>query len=304
MARKLHTHVIGQGPPLVLLHGWASNRTVFNALAEHLSARFSVHLVDLPGHGRSHRLRTPPSATAMAERVLDAVPAEAIWLGWSLGGLVALAAARCCDVRGIVLVASSPRMVRSDDWPHAMDEGTLRSFSKRLQSDYDAALWDYLALQLPRSDRNDPTVQALHASQSKEAPSRSGIVCAENVLLSTDLRHTLRHIDVPALLITGTLDAMVPAKAAADIKALWPGIHHAPIRGAGHSPLHSHAHEFGRILDQILKAIPNPTKHGLKQGVTAHEHDTLRDQRGAIERRAQTLLSHHESRSPLRPTGR
>lgn len=51
----MHIDVIGQGPALVLLHGWALHGGVFAPLVERLSPHFQLHLVDLPGHGFSRQ---------------------------------------------------------------------------------------------------------------------------------------------------------------------------------------------------------------------------------------------------------
>ena len=53
MPEILHTEITGRGAPLVLLHGWAVNRHVFEDLVARLSPRFEVHSVDLTGHGDS-----------------------------------------------------------------------------------------------------------------------------------------------------------------------------------------------------------------------------------------------------------
>ncbi|WP_258018012.1 alpha/beta fold hydrolase [Streptomyces noursei] len=87
----------GDGPPLVLLHGAGRSLADWDASAAVLTAEHRVLAVDLPGHGRSPDI----SAWAVSgvlrgiEDVLEArgVP-EAIPVGTSLGGLVAVEYAR------------------------------------------------------------------------------------------------------------------------------------------------------------------------------------------------------------------
>ena len=47
---------MGQGAPVVLVHGWGMHGNLMRDLAMDLSADFQVFLVDLPGHGRSESL--------------------------------------------------------------------------------------------------------------------------------------------------------------------------------------------------------------------------------------------------------
>ena len=50
----LHVEVTGQGElPLVLVHGWGMNAAAWGDFATGLAARYPVHRVELPGHGRS-----------------------------------------------------------------------------------------------------------------------------------------------------------------------------------------------------------------------------------------------------------
>ena len=103
----------GEGPPLVLLHGLGGTIENWRALAPSLAARHRVLVPDLPGHGSSGLLPEAPDVDALAEAALGVVDAEdaagAVWVGHSLGGIVALraAAVRPDAVRGLVLAAAA-----------------------------------------------------------------------------------------------------------------------------------------------------------------------------------------------------
>ena len=64
---------------LVLLHGWGLNAQVWDCITPELGAHFTLHLVDLPGYGRSGGYGAL-SLEEMADRVLEKAPAKAIWL--------------------------------------------------------------------------------------------------------------------------------------------------------------------------------------------------------------------------------
>lgn len=103
---------------LVLLHGWGLNAEVWRCISEELASQFTVHLVDLPGYGRSHGYGAM-TLDDMAEQVLEAAPQKAVWLGWSLGGLVVsqIALRHPERVQALITVASSPCFSAREAWP-------------------------------------------------------------------------------------------------------------------------------------------------------------------------------------------
>ncbi|MFJ8468908.1 alpha/beta fold hydrolase [Streptomyces swartbergensis] len=94
----LHVHDYGgDGPQLVLLHGFSRSLADWDAAATLLTAGHRVLSVDLPGHGRSPEISpwTMPTVVRHIADTLDAyaVP-EAVLVGHSLGGMVAVEYAR------------------------------------------------------------------------------------------------------------------------------------------------------------------------------------------------------------------
>ena len=114
---------------MVLLHGWALHAGVFAPLVEALEDRFTLHLVDLPGHGRSRSSDIPLQADACARAIAAATP-PAVWLGWSMGGLIALNAAYKLpeQVQALVMLCSSPCLVRKPDWKYAVSAEIFDQF--------------------------------------------------------------------------------------------------------------------------------------------------------------------------------
>ena len=84
--------VLGRGPNLTMLHGWGLNGAVWNGVRDTLAERFTLHIIDLPGHGRSHGAPVG-GLDAFVDAVAHAMPQRTHLLGWSLGGHTALALA-------------------------------------------------------------------------------------------------------------------------------------------------------------------------------------------------------------------
>lgn len=84
---------VGEGPPLVLLHGLADSHRTWRFVAPLLAKRFRVLMVDLPGHGFSDRPDAPYTLSWYADTIgrwMDAVRLErAHFCGHSYGGGVA-----------------------------------------------------------------------------------------------------------------------------------------------------------------------------------------------------------------------
>jgi len=103
----------GDGAPLILVHGLGGTIDNWQALAPALALRHRVLVPDLPGHGTSSLLPEAQNVDALANAVLEIADTEdvrgAVWVGHSLGGLVALRAAvlRPEAARGIVLAAAA-----------------------------------------------------------------------------------------------------------------------------------------------------------------------------------------------------
>ena len=121
---------------LVLLHGWGLNAEIWHCIREELASHFTLHLVDLPGFGRS-RGYGALSLDEMAQQVLDAAPQNAVWLGWSLGGLVAsqIALSHPDRVKALVTVASSPCFSAQEEWP-GIKPDVLAGFQQQLSEDF------------------------------------------------------------------------------------------------------------------------------------------------------------------------
>src|ERR1700733_15199098 len=106
----------GQGPPLVLIHGNSSSSRVFSRqLDGPLGKRFRLIAVDLPGHGASDDAEDPtsyslPGHARAVRAVLDALAIdEAHFVGWSLGGHIALEMAPDLrNPRGFVIFGTPP----------------------------------------------------------------------------------------------------------------------------------------------------------------------------------------------------
>lgn len=249
----------GAGAPLVLLHGWGLHSAIWSPLIPALARSFEVFAVDLPGHGHS----TLDGTFALAEvsdAIVGALPARAHWLGWSLGGSIALAIAdRYPDkVDRLILLATTPKFVRSANWPYGLDETVLQQFALSLSSDYRATLQRFLSLQMGPQERD--SLRALRLQLfARGTPHAQALAGGLAILRDTDLRTTLPGIAAPVLVLQGTRDQLVSVDAAAAMVRALPHAHLVTLYQAGHAPFLAQPEPLAQTIDDFIherSAIP------------------------------------------------
>lgn len=258
---KLHAATAGRGPALVLVHGWGLHSGIWAPLLPELRRRFRVTCIDLPGHGASDAPRGCFSLGQAAEAVASAAPRGAAWLGWSLGGQVALAAALAgTGIGRLVLVATTPRFVAGPAWPCGMAPATLDAFAASLAADHRKTVRDFLTLQVRGDRRATAALGALRriVAQGGE-PSPAVLASGLDILAGTDLRDRLADVVQHALVIVGERDRLVPAEAGRRLAAGLPQGRFLGLAGAAHAPFLTHPDEFleavtGFLLDEAAAA--------------------------------------------------
>lgn len=246
----------GAGPDLVLLHGWGLHGGLFAPLVERLESRFRIHSVDLPGHGRSRAI-VGHDLRAWADAVRAVVPANAAWLGWSLGGLVALRAAldQPDRVSRLVLVATTPRFTTAPDWAHAQRPEMLERFGADLTADFRRTVQEFMTLQSLGDVHAREQVRALRPQLFAHGdPDPAGLAAGLGILRDTDLRAELMHLQAPALVIAGERDRLTPPDAARALAAALPRAQVEVLAGAAHAPFVSSPDRFAARVAEFVDA--------------------------------------------------
>ncbi len=250
-----HVEIIGQGQPLVMIHGWGMHSGVWQPLVKRLSQKYMLYLVDLPGHGSSRPIE-PYHLYHLAEDVAEVMPGVCDVLGWSMGGLVAqnIALSQPDRIRRLVLVGSTPRFVSSADWASGVDADTWSNFAEKVNHDYKATLLQFLTLQCMKSSDRRATIRQLRqVFETKPTPTQTTLQRALHVLLETDLREQISNIRKPTLLIHGDRDTLAPVQAAHWMMQQLPIGYLRVISGAAHAPFLSHSEQFIETLNQFLE---------------------------------------------------
>jgi pimeloyl-[acyl-carrier protein] methyl ester esterase len=248
---------VGRGSALALIHGWAMHGGLFAPLVERLRDQYTVHCVDLPGHGHARDDTRPLDPVVLTRELVARVP-DAVWLGWSLGGQFALRAAldHPQRVRGVVMVASSPRFVRGEDWPHGVSPTLFSDFGEALQRDFRGTLEGFLALEALGSNSAQEELRSLRAEAfARGEPAPRALLEGLELLDRLDLRDALSGLQVPSLWISGRRDRLVPAGAMPAAAALAPDARSVVIGNAGHAPFLGAADEVAREVMAFMSEV-------------------------------------------------
>ncbi len=249
----LQVAVSGDGPDLVLLHGWGMDTAVWDELAAHLALGFRIHNVALPGYGGSVPCM-PYTLNGMVEMLVASLPPRVHVCGWSLGGQLALAWAMRypAQIERLVLISTTPRFVKDDEWECAIPAAVLDDFEQSLERDCEGTLQRFVLLQA----RNDAELRAvsrsLRARTCGHGVSDTALLCAGlRLLRDTDLRGTLRRIAQPALIVHGDRDALVPVAAGAYLQRDLQNAILEIVAGAAHAPFVSQPLLVARSISEF-----------------------------------------------------
>ena len=259
---QLQVEVVGNGPPLVLLHGWAMHGGIFAPLVDALREHRTLHVVDLPGHGNNRDCGVPLELDACARAVLNAVP-DAPWCGWSLGGLIALHAASKHPERipALAMLCATPKFVVSDDWPLGMSKQVFEGFAVGLRDDWRGTIDRFIALEAFGSDRMREELRMLRdAVLARGEPATHVLAEGLRTLEDSDQRAEVPALRMPSLWIAGRRDRLVNPQAMLAAAQMAPEATFVQIEHAGHAPFLTHADEVAAaLLDFLAQQHPHPS---------------------------------------------
>jgi len=248
----LHVEIRGTGPDLVLLHGWALHGGMWGPWLDGLARQVRLHVVDLPGHGRSSWPAGVRDLAGLARAVFPAAPRGAALLGWSLGGMVALELARQHPrhLRAQVLVATTPKFLAGPDWEHGLQPAVLDEFSAGLAGDYRRTVQNFLALQTRGDEHALETLRMLRGRLASHGePDPAALAAGLGILRDADLRDSLPRIALPALVVAGEHDRLTPPEAGRALASSLPAARFRLVERSGHAPFLSHPAE---VLAEIV----------------------------------------------------
>ncbi len=233
---------------LYVLHGWAQSRQIwFQQQAAFPDAQF----LNLPGHGGA--ADQPPER--WQETLIDQLPDQPVTLvGWSLGGILALAmaAAQPERIARLILIGATPCFCRRAGWPHGCDAELFAAFEAAVASGSPKSLNRFFALmlhgdRLPRADYNRLAKLAVDRAHPVTP---AGLQAGLELLASLDLRAAVPQLTMPLLLLHGAQDAIIDVASSRWLAEQWGGAVTLQLwQDCGHAPFLTQPDRFRHLIE-------------------------------------------------------
>ncbi len=245
---KLHyTDSLGDGEPVVLMHGWGCNLTTLSAIERTaLSAGCRVINVDFPGFGQSDEPAEVWGVEEYTRLIEELLRREHIenptLLGHSFGGRVGILFASRNPVKRLILVDAAGVK------PHRP-----LSYYYRV---YRFKLFKKLALLLFGKDKGQKIIDARRAKAGSAdyAAASPRMRAILSKVVNEDLCHVMPSITAPTLLIWGENDTATPLSDAKKMEKLIPGSGLVSFPGCGHYSFLDNPIQFSAVLTSFLKS--------------------------------------------------
>ena len=251
----------GSGNPLALLHGFTGSADSWLPVFDDLASAYRVHAIDLIGHGATE---APDDLARYAyHRALDDLAAvlaalgiaRAIWLGYSLGGRLALGMAIEHPERVSSLILESAtagiwnepeRLTRRDS------DGALANRIEEVGVETFVAEWELL----PMWASQQALAPEIVAAQRTRRLANTAVGLANSLRgmgqgAQPSFWDRLGEVRAPALLIAGALDTKF-AELAAQMHQSIPNSNYALVPNAGHAVHLESPARFREIVREFL----------------------------------------------------
>lgn len=241
---RLHYKVSGKGEPIILLPGWGANVDYFVKLAEHLSHKFTVYSLDLPGFGLSSAPEEVWGSRQYADLVKRFISelqiANPILLGHSFGGKIAIHLVAEDLAQKIILISSSGIQLP-------------KSLKTKLRIYFFKMLKFFARLPIIKSVLAPKMKLYRKKFGSSDYKNANGIM--RSILVKTvheNVLTLLPRIKIPALLIWGDQDCETPVRAGEIMQQGILGSKLKIIADSGHFPFLDNWEQVKQEIDGFL----------------------------------------------------
>jgi pimeloyl-[acyl-carrier protein] methyl ester esterase len=203
-------HAVKQSLTIALIHGWATPSNVWQPLASRLQDDgFEVFVHDLPGYGIRRQENGVLSFEELVADAINRIPENSIWIGWSLGAMIGLAATTIenSTMQGLIAVSATANFCDSPNSTQA-----LNLLRQDTQTDANQAVRRF-HLSMPSPSNRRAVSKQVSAARETGDIAVETLLAGLKILAETDLRDMLNRIQTPLRLICGSEDKIIASSA-------------------------------------------------------------------------------------------
>jgi len=249
----------GKRAPLLLVHGFPLDHTIWATQIETFAPERRVIAPDLVGFGRSG----PEGRTSLDDHADDLVALldilgvdRAVVVGLSMGGYVALALWQRHPSRCAGLVLACSRAGADSEAGRAGRYQMAIAVGERGV----AAVAEALLPRILGAEAGDALRDEVRATMQRQPP--AGVIAALKAMAArADFTALLPGLALPVLVVCGAEDALIPAAESRAMVRQVPGARLVVVPGAGHLVCREQPGAFNAALRAFLEAVDGRAPH-------------------------------------------
>lgn len=260
---KLFYEVKGEGKPIVLVHGWSQDTSVFQAQVEELSKEYKVVAYDHRGHGQSDRPEFGLTLNRFAldlRELIEHLDLDNILLGgWSMGASTTFEYVKNFGVEklgAVVLFDMTPKLLNDEEWKLGLWHG---------QYSLQNALDDMATMNNKLADFMEPFLRRAVPYFTDEMIEQTMEVAMTNTphimtsmwlaMAYNDYREVLKKITVPTTIAYGAESTLYSAETAQYLNSQIPDSKVLPFEKCTHMLVMEDAEKATKVLAQAAQLI-------------------------------------------------
>ncbi|MCR9138029.1 MAG: alpha/beta hydrolase [Alphaproteobacteria bacterium] len=255
-------HDAGTGRPVVFLHGWTMQGSIFDNQFARLKSRFRCIAPDLPGHGdNADGEPTIEGGVRVLHAVLEGLDLSgAILVGWSLGAAIAwrhIADHGSGRIAGMISVDMSPKLVNSPGWSLGLKDKDMSgclATTARLRDHWTASV-PAIAAGMFATGQGAVDYPLKSAVEQIASNDRSAMISMWQSLLMADAREMIAELPVPLLAIYGRASRVYNAETAYWLEQTAPQGQSLEFKNAGHSPHLEEPDAFAEAINGFAETV-------------------------------------------------
>jgi len=250
-------------PPLIFIHGWGVDSSVWNEQVDFFSREETVITIDLFGHGESPVIDEEVTIDRCADAISNIIKEEKLFganlVGWSLGAEVALRVGLKLGknkIGSVTIVGGTPCYLapsKDDEWAMPVAKG--RYFEKQLKRDFEMALslfkLTFFENEKGMDEKRTADIKELLLIGNSKPDEKSAMELLAS-LYSDDIREAVKAVAVDCLILHGERDMIVPIEVTKVWSSLLKSAEITIFKDCGHIPFLTQPAEFSRRLKKFL----------------------------------------------------